>query len=324
MGLVDSISRPINYGITAVDHTVKKIVTNPSAVKKVLQTIGLIFTGVELYRGVEPQKRDITDATKGAIEILGVYTLYRYFIYWINPFSKENLDQKTLQKTIKIAMNRFHESADSPRLAILNKKKQENVALLFSKVMEKNALYFKGDVIAVLKEELKGIGYTPSEAGKIVERVTVQKKSRPIVQTIYMIFFTFVDSLTPLKTVMKWSRVDLSRIAASIGSTRIGAFALKLTAGPVLGAIASAALLLTVGESTYKLIIHALARSKATNKGKRVQAAQEMRSALLSLFTGVTDLALAALPLLFALNPPVILALSLIAKGTGLIVILVK
>jgi hypothetical protein len=193
-------------------------------------------------------------------------------------------------------------------------------------VMAKEAYHSKGEVIEAIKVSLTNHGYTPKKAQVIAERVIVKQKADSPVKVFYMACFTIADLGGNILTLKKWNILDLSHLAAAIGSqSRIFMFVINLGTDTVLGVIGSAGLVLTVGEASYRAIIHARKLySTATNTQNQDKASKELRNALIDLVGGVTDLAATATPLIFALNPPTLIALALVSKGTGLVCFLVK
>lgn len=320
MRLIDSISRTVNYGMTSVDHTIKKIATTPSAVKKVLQIAGKTFAAFDLYHTGIIQKREITHVMKGTTDLIEFYGSYKNLMYWVNLFSKESIDQEVLQKSIDSSLSASHLNTNDI-------KKQKKLAKqIFIEVMAKETYHSKSEVLEAIKVSLTNHGYTPIKAKQVAERVIVKQKTDSPVKIFYMACFTVADLGSNILTLKKWNILDLSSLAATIGSqSRVFMFVAKVGADTVLGIVASAGLILVVGEASYRIIVNARKiYSTATPRDNTDQAYKELRSAFIDLVGGVTDLAATTAPLFFALNPPALIALALVSKGTGLVCFLIK
>jgi hypothetical protein len=320
MRLVDSISRTVNYGMTSVDHAVKKIAGTPSAVKKVLQIAGKTFAAFDLYTTGETRKRDITQVMKGTTDLIEFYGSYKNLMYWVNLFSKESIDQQVLQESIDSSLSASH-------LDQTSEKMQKKLARdIFDEVMAKEAYHSKGEVIDAIKASLISHGYNQKKAKQVAARVIVKQKVDSPVKLFYMACFTVADLGGNILTLKKWNILDLSKLAATIGSqSRVFMFVINLGADTVLGVIGSAGIAVALGEASYKAMIHASKLySTATTMKEKDEAYKELRNAFIDIAGGVTDLVATAAPLFFALNPPTLIALALVSKGTGLVCFLIK
>lgn len=320
MKLIDSIYGAVNYRVTQLASIVKKVGTSPSLSKKFLQVISKSFEAYDWHHIGYVKDRKITSVMKGATELIGFYGTFNNLMYWANLFSKESLDQGVLKESIESSLCSSH---TDPR----DIEKQKKIAQkVFEEVMAEEKYYSRGEVFDALKISLEKHGYRdPAKAEAIANRVIVQQKERPLTQRLYMVCFTIADLGGNILTLKKWNILDLSHIAASIGSqSPVFMFIVDLGAETVLGVVASAGLVLVVGEATYRTIIHGMKLYNATDPEERKKAYQEFRNAGLDLLAGGTDLVYVAAPLLFALNPPAIVALAIVAKGTGLVCALVR
>lgn len=317
MSLVDSVSRYTNYGITSTDKTVKEIVKNPSAVKKVLQLAGKIFAAFDLYFVGHVKPREITNVMKGTTQLIEFYGSYKNIMYWINPFSKDSLDQETLKKSLEEALCAYQKGSPA------EKRSSGLVDTIFTEVLAKEAYYSYGEVLNVIQTSLIGQGYQENQIQSITSRVIIQQKSRPLIQLISSAIFTLTDLGDNLLTLKKWNVLDLSHIAASIGSkSRVFAFIAKRGVDTVLGVGSAAGLVLVVGETAYRTVKQGMNYYSSDDKTK--QAYQDLRKTLLDLLSSSLDLAATAAPLLMTLNPPVLVAMAIVSKATGLVCMLAR
>lgn len=315
----DPISYSSNYAATKTSDTAKKVATNPRAWKKVLQIATKAFAAIDLFYHGATQGRPVTDAMKGSVELIEFYGTFKDIMFWINPFSKETLDQTALLDSLK-------ETMAAPLRDIKARNQNELLALeVFDEVINAEEFYSKGEVREVLILKLEDRGYQHKFAEKIAEGVIIQQKKRPITLLFSMACFTIADVAGNILVLKKWGILDYAPLAALIGSqSRVFAFVLHLGADTVLGTVASAGLIVSLSEATYRAILQAIKKYQSTDPDAREQASKELRTALLDMLENGVDLVYTAAPLLFVISPPVMVALAIFAKGTGLIVILVR
>ena len=325
MELVNSIFSFLNYETKKVTQKAHQIATNPSAVKKTFQIVGKLFATVDLSYGNEVLKRPITEAMKGTTDSIEFYGSFKNIMFWINPFSKESLDQTILLDSLKSSLSASHTDP------IEIKKQQKRAKGVFRDVMVEKDFNSKGEVLESIRGSLENHGYTSPKAQQIAERVFIQQKSRPALVVLSMVCFTVADLGSNLMTLKKWGILDLSKLAAQIGGqSRIFLFVFKLGAETVLGTVASVALIFAASDASYRIYVntrkyyYAKANPILALPGEKEEAYKGLRNATLDLISSGVDLVSAATPLLFTLNPPVVVALAIIAKGTGLICILVR
>lgn len=320
MRLVDSISCSVNHGMTGIDHAVKKIAASPSTAKDVLQLAVKAFAAFDLYHIGEIRDREMTHVMQGTTDFIEFYGSYKNLMYWVNLFSKESIDQKVLQESINSSL-----SALRP-IKRKNSTQKKLAKQIFIEVIAKEAYHSKNEVIEAVKASLIKHGYTSSEAEQVVEHVIIQQKSDSLVKVFYMACFTLADLGSNILTLKNWNILDFSHLATVIGSqSRVSMFVIDLGMDTVLGVIASAGLVLAIGEASYRAIVNTqkiyatTISSKTTNK-----AHEELQDALIDLTSGVVDLAATAAPLFFTLNPPTLIALALVSKGTGVMFFLIR
>ena len=176
-----------------------------------------------------------------------------------------------------------------------------------------------------LVQSLTKNGYKPSAAEEIAGNIEIRQKARPLTLLFSKVCLTTVDFAGNVLTLQKWGLADLSHLTAKIGSqSRVFLFVIDLGAETALGTIASAALIVTFSEAAYRAVLHAFKMYRSSDPTRREEAYQELQKALLDMLSNGTDLAYTAAPLLFTLNPPAVVALAIVAKGTALICILVE
>lgn len=305
MRLVDAISNKVNYSLTWVDQQVKNVVTYPRATKKVLQIATKIFAARDLYYSGKVHERPVTEAMKGSVELIEFYGLYKDILFWMNPFSKDTLDQEALLKSLTLNLCK------------------EQAAQICKEVLNQETFSSKGQVLEALQVSLENQGYQTQIAQALAESVIIKQKARPITLLFAMVCFTAADLAGNLQTLKKWGIADLSVIAAQVGQTKILMFVFKFGAETVLSTVVCAGLFVSAGEAAYRTVVHAVKHYQAVEIKDKEKVYKELKEALLDLAANGVDLISVATPLLFTLNPPVLVALAIFAKGTGLICILV-
>jgi hypothetical protein len=325
MGLVEFVSHSFNYCIKGIDQLVDKGAKPAPAAKKVLQLVCKIFAAIDLhYTGKmrDPEyDPDMIKAFKGTIDLIEFYGSYKDLMYWINPFSKNSLDQDSLKQSIIDSLSLSHLNSTDSEI------QKACAEVIFQRVMAAEKDYHsKGEVLDAIRISLQDNGYQdPAQISGLAERIIVKQKTRPITQSLYMACFTIADLGGNILTLQSWKMLDLSRLAATIGSqSRVFAFVIELGAKTVLGTIATAGLVLIVGDAIYRAIIHGSELYHAIDPDGKKKAYQEVRNALLDVLSGGVDLMTLSASLLFVLNPPVLVGLAIFAKGTGLICTLVR
>lgn len=315
MGLVSSISRTINHGLVEIDHTIKKIITEPSATKKVLQIADKIFAAYDLAYHKRIKDRKITEVIKGSISLIGFYSSYKNFMFWIHPFSKETLDSEALRKSLCDSLCHFAKKGTDRY-----KERKRIAENIFSEVVEGKAYYSKNELRDAIEKSLEEHKISKNFANSII----IQQKKRPLPQVFAKLCLTITDLADNLLTLKKWQVLDLSRLAASIGSqSKVFAFVLKIGANVTLGIIASAGLAVLVGAAAYQVIQQTVKYTKAKEEEKE-GIYKQLCQALLDFVSNGADLICTLSPLFFAINPPIFIALAIFAKGTGLIAILIR
>lgn len=313
------ITDSANVVTTKTSQTATRIATNPSAVKKALQVATKIIAGLDLYATGTIRDRQVTDAMKGTIDMIEFYGSFRNIIYWINPFSRETFDETAFLESLKMSMT-------SP---IKEKKSQERNAKraekVFKEVTQEKVFNSKSEVREAVIKSLEHHGYKHDSAEYIANTITIQQKERPITQLFSTACFTTADLMGNALTLKRWGIIDLSDYAAQVGNqSRVLAFVMKYSIGSVIGTIASAGLIISVGDATYRVVIHAYKQYKSSDTAEREHAYQELRKAMFDMVSTGLDLANVGVPLLFSLNPPVLVGMAIVAKGVGLICILAK
>jgi hypothetical protein len=331
MKLLDSISSFANYETKCTNQTIHKIATNPSAVKKVFQIVSKMLAAWDLYKDKDILSRPITDAMKGTTELVEFYGSFKDIMFWINPFSRESLDQDALLQSLRSSLSASHRNTkESPK----QKKFAERVV---ADVMSKEDYYSKGEVLEALRISLEKRGCQSAKAQQIAARVLIQQKSRPVTSLISMACFTIADLGTNIMVLKKWgildpSKVlDLSKLAAQLGSqSKVFLFVVNLGVDTVLGTVASVGSAISIGGASYRLIVNGGKYYRAqTNpflmpSEEKEKVGKELKNATLDFISSGADFINAATPLVFTLNPPVLIGLAIVAKGTGLICILVR
>jgi hypothetical protein len=325
MNLIDHI----NYGVVIATQTTNKIAANPFAVKKVVSIVIKIFEAVDVRNGQGGQQRLITDAMKGTIDQIEFYGTFKNIIFWINPFTKATIDQQALQTSLELLLsNEFEE-----------KNVGKSARLVFEGVMAQESYYSKDEVRERIKLSLnEKIKMDSEKVEKIVNQVIIKQQSRPIIQILTMASFTVAESLSNLMTLKRWGILDLSQIAAQIGGqSKVFLFVVNLGAATVLRGFVIAGQTLSVGQASYRIITNRMEyyRLKKVDQSdleeksesieeKKEKSYKELRNSVLDLLSSGTELTAIVIPLVFAVNPPVLIALAIVTKSTGLFCILAR
>lgn len=312
MKLTNLISGYTNYAATKTSELADKIANNPSAAKKFLQVISKSFAAHDLYFYGKILDRDIIHVMKDTRGILDFYGTFEDVMFWINPFSKETLDDEALLQSLNLTFC----------APIKNKKSQQKVKgeinAVYNEIMAKEAYYSKGEVQEALKASLQKHGYESAYIEKIADQITIQQKSRPITLLFCKLAFTPVGIVENMLTLEKWGLVDLGVISEKIGSTPVFAIFVDIGLKKTLGSVVTTALLMATGESSYRLIVNGKKYYYSTNNAESTEAYKDLREAFLDTASRGSELALAGTTLFFTLTPQVFVGFALATKGIGL------
>jgi hypothetical protein len=318
---IDSTTKFINYATKLQAEVVNhKIATNLSAIKKLLQVAIKGFAANDLYHHNALLDRPITQSMKQAVDWIGFYGTYKNLMFWINPPSNQTLDKEALIQSI--ASNSFLVTVDAGELDA-RKTWAEGIV---KSAMQASDFNSKGEVREAIIRSLETVGgYNSAQAQMLAGYAKIQQKSRPLTLLFSTACFTVLDLTDNILVLKKWGLLDLSGIAAKIGSqSKIFYFVLNIGAEKFFGVVSSAALIVLVGDASYRAIINGLKHMQEADPKEKEEAYKKFREALIQLISGGADLINSAAPLLFTLNPPVVVALAIFAKGSGLICILIK
>lgn len=189
--------------------------------------------------------------------------------------------------------------------------------------------YTPDEVLETLKEKLLKNGYSFIAQGnhfeELKKELTIQQIARPLVQRVYMLFFTAADFGTVLLIFQKWNFIDLANLSTKIGSqSPVFAFVIKAGSDAVLGTIASAGLVFVLGEAIYHSVDEGWQYFNATDPALKSKALKNCIRHLFEAASAGTDLAINAAPLVFVVSPQTILILAVVSKGTALIAIFMR
>lgn len=319
MDLIYSISDSLNYSMTQVDHSFKKIVRDPSKLKDLLTLTLATIKGVDLYSTGDMKDREVCKILKGSVDILGFYSTYKLMMYWVNLFSKENMDEKKLEESIKKSLN-------SPLEGAPEDKNGQLVQMIFDDVKSKESYHSKGEVKRVIRASLITKGrYTDDQAKVIADQIVIHRKARSPVEMFYMACFAVSSVSASVLKLQKMQVVNIVNIAATIGQqSKVFAFVIHLASDVVLGPVALAGVIVYAGEGAYFTILAAREYFNEADPAKKEEAYKAFRKASIGLVISVVDLGVMVAPMVLALNPPALLALGIVSKGIGLICFLAK
>lgn len=307
-----SFSGAVNTVAKKVVQIFTEIATYPSAVKKVAQIATKSFAAYDLHHVGEIRDRKFTDALKGTVDVIGFYSLFKSVVSLLNFFSKKTLDKKEVLKTLKERTVVFHPVEGE----IIAKE-------IFFTVMQAEDFNSTSEVRDVLRMKL--LERKISSSDEIIDGVTIQQKSRRITQIFAGIFFTISDLLDNASTLHKWGITGLADIALNLGNKfQIFAIVVKVSVTTAIGSVASVALFISLGDSSYRIYKQITKIYQNNDPEKLDKAYKKLRMAIIDTISNAADLISTAAPLLFTINPPLVVAFAIIAKGTGLICILLK
>ncbi|CUI17571.1 hypothetical protein PNK_1967 [Candidatus Protochlamydia naegleriophila] len=314
VGILNTVRSTINYSLDASFQTASRIVSTPGSAKKVLDFADKIIAGCNYYSGTS-YCPELVRSMKGTTDLINLFNTAKNGMFWLNPFTKDSIDQAHFQKTLIQSLPQDVKLAQ-PELA--NR--------LVNEVFKgPQAYYCQADVFDALKQSLVGHGMSDEEAGYIVGRVEITQKSRPILQLLSTSCFTLVGVVGNIRTLQKWGLLDGAKMAemgqqaASIGSqSKVFTTVMHFGVDQVLGVIATIGTSVSLVDAIIKSVKAKQTLDDAESREQCEKAQAAMTKALWDLGTTGLDLMALAVPLFFAVSPPVAITLGIVSKGTGL------
>jgi hypothetical protein len=300
MQLLNVVQSNFNYGVQQTTDLANKLVKDPSAVKKILQLTDKIFEGIEYYYSTTLLYPKFRETTKGTISLIDLFGNINNIVFWINPFTKEKIDRVVFEQTLSTALT------DLPSTVNPTQQSKEIVSNLLGRSED---YYSVQDVLEVLKESLIASGKSEREAAQIVSQVKIQQKSRAVLQTFAMIFYTSASLIGTLISFKNWNVIELGKESAKVGEgSLLGSFVRRDDLGDVARRLANIGLGITFIQSLMEL--YASSESKDTKK------------ALWSVGASGLELLVTGLSTVISVSKPVLITLSIISKGFGIVKII--
>ncbi|WP_068467019.1 hypothetical protein [Candidatus Protochlamydia phocaeensis] len=324
MGLISSINSMVDQSTNVAFQIASKTISNPSAGKKALQ---LASKGIALldYAYNKTHCPELVRSMKGGIELIEFYGLFKTVVYWINPLTKANIDEKRLRASLNAALK--------THLSTVTEDRRQTIATnVFNDVLKGSENYLnESDVRKAFQKSLRNHWCTAGQAEQIANQLKVTQKPRPTLQVLSAVCFTITDTAGAIMTLKKWGVISESmlaeagKIAAQIGGqTRVFAFVAQFGVEQVLGVVVCAGQVFSLGDAAYRLVQAQLDINRGGTEDALKKARLVRTRAIWDLVTTGLDLTATAVPLLVVVNPPVVIGLSLVAKGTGLVAIFLK
>lgn len=305
------INKVCDAGCTAYDYSVNKALnffftaTSPLGARKLGKLALSIFSNVEFYTG-NKYLPDVVKAIKGGVELIDFGSTAVIGALLLNPLNSKNLDYKELESTLSKALP-------------ANKKSLESVMNAFKKEAKNITCRPKAQQILTKILLKQGICTAATDAEKLLGRVTIQAKSRPILKTTNFVLSLFCTIGSNLKTLDKLGVLKLATISAALGATKVFGFVAHLALDTTLGVVSCINNVVVIVFTSWNMIEASYPNKKLTEQ-ENAECQEKIRQGWWVLAAEITDLASTALPLAFvSLNPPVVLTLGLIAKAVGFI-----
>lgn len=305
--------------------TIQKIKSNSALILAIIPLAEKIFEACA-YCFSSPQTTKITAIVKnGVFDALGIHSLFQYTKYFRNAFSKETLDKEKLKLSISEVVNRLLKNELDPI-------KRKNIVItrtttIFNQVMGDKKCKTEDEILNAIKTAMHH-HYGSIEHitdAEFNNNIIIEKKKRSVLKVLSMACFTLCASGKLLSSLKKWNILDLGKEALKIGSqSSVFMFILNTGTETILGVISSAGILLAIGDAAKQITTHLICYRRSEIKEKKDEAYHRLIDSLFDLLTHVTNLAYALAPLAFALNPPVVIGLAIVAKATGIGVMLIR
>lgn len=312
--ILNAVRSTMNYSVDASFQTANRIVSSPGSAKKALEFADKIIAGCNYYSGTS-YCPELVRSMKGTTELINVFNTVKNGMFWLNPFTKDSIDQAHFQKTLIQSLQ------DNGRL-----EQPELAKQLVGEVFKGPQVYYsQADVFDALRSSLITHGMSDEDAERVADHVEVTQKSRSISQLLSTSCFTLVGVVGNIRTFQKWGLLDGAKIAemgqqaVSIGSqSKVLVMVMGFGIDKALGTIATIGTTINLVETLMKTIQAKEVVDGAEDREQHEKAQAALTKTLWDLGTMGLDLTALAVPLFFAVSPPVAITLGIVSKGTGL------
>jgi hypothetical protein len=319
---LNSVNLTIEQKIIANIQGAKKTVANPDIIKKILDLLSKVIEGAN-YASGKVYYPDLARSMKGGVEIINFFNLFKTAVYWINPLDEKNIDKAHLQKTLDQTLQNY--------LGFLSEKDYQNLSNQLMKEVLQDSIYLnQKQMLRAFEKSLIAHGYK-SNAQVIVRNLVIIQKSRPKLEVLSKVCFTVSNSLSTILVLKKWGVLDvgellqLGKIAAELGKhSKVFFFIAQVGLKPIIGVVGCVGDSIVFVNSIHNLIKAQSAMTHAHTQEMQTKARLARTQAIWDIATAGLNLTSSALPLLLAVNPPIVIGLSIIAKGTGLVAVFLK
>lgn len=317
--IINSISAIIR-SVASVGQVAAETIAKNTQIIEAITPIALQILGTVANTFKSPLLRKIAGTTVDtAFDILCVRALFQYIRYMRHSFSKETVDQDKLKMSIQDIV---HKRLYRPGLAkeALGDSVIENTNMLFDKVMNESRSSFAS--MKQLNEIVRNVIKHNFDATLEVKEsdIVVCKKERPKLEILSYACYALSTTGYLLVSVHKWNIVNLAKIAQSMGqASPIFMFVVNAGADTLIGIVTSAGIILALAKSTHRIVIHAKEYLESgENEAKRQKTWEELKDDFVDIAVSTAGLLYTLAPLVFVVNPPLVIGLALLAKGTGL------
>jgi hypothetical protein len=322
MGPVDYkeyMDKTRNTLLCTTNQGLSSVKDNSTLNKRVLDFFVKSVEAYDLLIGQTHEWGGIVQDIKSAIVLFELCA--KNLIFWINPFSKETIDQDLLVQSLKISLGTstfFKVGHDYTKVA----------QSMVDQLMEQKSYSSRGEVLTSLKEIVEGYHYKPEQVDNIMQGVVVQQRARSKRVILMMTCFTLVCVGGGWTTLKQRGVFDSPSFSTLLGvASRIGnhvpllqkcmEMTMNCAVDQVLRTFATIGLTLALVEAKCLVCNTYKRNQKAQSEEEKEQTKKEFKTACYDAANTAVDLVCVAVPLLVEIGPKTADFLGVLSKGTG-------
>jgi hypothetical protein len=314
---LDRINSVLDYGTNSSIALTETIVAQPATLKKVLEFVEKTIKGLDYYEG-STHCPELVNGMKSVMSFIGFYDLYKGLIFWVNPFSSKQVDQKRLQESLLDSL-KDEQVAGKP-------VSQDFIDRLVATVV-KSKCFTKKEFKEAIKTALTN-SISKEKAEDISRNVQVYSKPREVVNVSTAFCTTILNVKSCIGSFDRFQLIDSAQLSAQMGKNMpVLLFVMKGAAQAASNG------LILIGFYKLACAVQELIRAQnvinsaysATDEEEVKNEAHLLKTkALWEIASGVTFLASSTISLAFVVSTPALLILGLVANGTAILKIFAK
>lgn len=286
-----------------------RFVTDVQVIKKVNQIAQKVIAAVVLIKKEEVSLglKNVSACLKFYADVFAVYDIYQDIKFWVRYF---NPQYSVSLNNLKVFL------PENEAQMFIEEKKRGAKKRTFKSTKE-----FESKIKDFLSEKKLAHSSFDFEG---IKKIAVNENKVPLPLLFSKICFSIGSAANTASLLKNYGIIDLSLYVAKLGNRfPVIKMIAKFTSDSLLSKINIVGMTVILGFSSYQLIknIHTYCHLKKNHADEALlkKELNEIKRNSIKTISTAIDLSTIILPMVFAFNPPALIALSLVSKGTGLI-----